>query len=316
MKQLCMVNYVWGSYQMYIPIYLLFLGINYPNYDARIYVDQKISENVEKQLEIVKRIYSNFSIVEEYLGDYNFTSIEKKNTQIMRSQRWLNYEPEYANYKALYFGDIDILICKEKSSIFDSHEIHCKTINRVYSNAARPAISVPSIKCMELLSYVRKYGIWQTIDLIFDRRKESLRYSGLHYVQTKPYFDAVLPYREYFYRQLRKMANKKKSIFNAYYFNNEELLRILMEKAGVGNCYAVDASEDPLEKGYRPDHGLHLGRYRGEYPVKENEGFLERHKVFYEQYECIKQTKEYIDIEKLFPEELIRILKNMEASFR
>lgn len=311
-KKLCMVLHVWGWYKEYIPIYLYFLGTLYPEYEAIIYVDGVLGEEIDSQLSIVRKVYDKFEIVENLIDRCSFSKEAQKLNQVMKCQRWLEYDERFAKYEAVYFGDIDILICPEEKPIFESHLEHCRTINRVYSNAKRTKCKRIRKRIMNISRNIREYGFRQTVQAVFNI-SDMYRLSGLHFVLVKPYFAAVRPLFEKYRDEIEKMVVNRPSIFNGCVFNNEAMLRTLVMEAGLGDAYNIDGCARFDEMGYRSLHGIHVGRYR-EMVNDDEEDYYARNKGFYDYFEKMENTEIYKELECHFSMQMRAIIDNLKVS--
>lgn len=126
---LCISVIVNQKYQKYISSYAYCINKAYPEYFVKFFVTSKLND---KQNSIIKNINSNKIIIaEEAFKEY------PKNSNELKSLRWIIDENQYNNCDNAYIGDVDILICKEDVDIEQQHLNHCKSTLLPYSNGLR-----------------------------------------------------------------------------------------------------------------------------------------------------------------------------------
>ncbi len=199
---------VFGSYEVFAPLYAYTLKRAYPDYWLRILFKTKPSPEVEKALKMVEgkvdwvENFAPFSIANDY-----------------KLNRWLVPYHLVKDFDFAYFGDIDILICKERKSILEQHlEITSKT-GLPYSNVDR---------------FSNKKGMHHH------------RLSGLHFIKTHEYYTLMGWIIEHFINcpEEVKIFEEEHS-----YSNDETFLYTLVAMANL-----TPESVPNL----RPLHGLHL----------------------------------------------------------
>ncbi len=322
MKQLCIVNYVFGTtYQEYIPLYIIALNESYPQYDLIVYVDGFLTTRVKKMLNLINNRYKNFKIIENPKSVTKLSEEARKFPQIQKSQRWLFYEDIFNSYEAIYVGDIDILLCKEENPIFEQHLLHCETIGAPYSNICRLGkqrrYSIRSIG-----GNLLRNGILQTSRYYISEKKQIKKFSGLHFVVTNEYFQKVNLVKDYFYNELNLLAKGNSSVYNICSFNNEAMLRDLILKAGFSECPLVtnekyNSAMDAKQIAYRPHHGIHLGIFRNE-RIISNEYSLITSDVYlnyFEQFRNLIKLPAFNEIKPYFSSYLGNILDRVYSFY-
>ncbi len=148
------VVYVFGNYDKYIPYYIYFINLNYPNDDILIFCQDKVSESVSKALVGLK----NYKLFENVLPEHK--GISGGGPKLLR---WVLPREYFDGYKYIYIGDVDILMLKEAQSLFDFHKNQMKQFGLPFSNRVRP---------------LPEGGL-------------SKRLTGLHFFEVDPYYDKI-----------------------------------------------------------------------------------------------------------------------------
>lgn len=322
MKKLCIVNYVYGEkYQDFIPLYILSLAESYPEYDVRIYVDKKITPKINDVLKKLSGYYDNFTIIEDYELTSKLNEKAKSIQQIQRCQRWLFFDEAFNDYEAVYIGDIDLLICKEKKPLFEQHCVHSEAMGVPYSNISR-AGNKKSFAPRMLARNLIKFGLIQSLKYYTGSSVSETKFSGLHFVKTKEYFDAVCPLIDGFYDELNKLANGKSKKYNLCSFNNEAFLRDIVLNAGfkdvplsTGLPYNIE--EDATKVAYRPHHGIHLGIFRSPLLIEAEKKVIssDLYKDYYRQFSELEKTEAYKEICAHFSDSLNKQLEEMKKFY-
>lgn len=319
MNKLCIVNYIYGEkYQTFIPLYILSLKESYPEYDIRLYIDNELMEEEKKAVEYLRTYYGGIFVIENYAKQ---TKLSKKATyiqQIQRSQRWLFFDEAFLDYEAIYIGDIDLLIFKEKKPLFEQHMLHCEHIDKVYSNIRRPGAK----KMFNLKLIGRnflKFGFKQSLRYYLKKQKEIFKLTGLHFVKPKEYYSKVNLVIGKFYEELNLLAEGKSTRYNLCSFNNEALLRDLVVDAGLGDCPLAKGKRYNVEENaqvdeFRPHHGIHLGIFRSDVIMEAEKDIISSNLYlsYYKQFKKIKSTVIYDKISGCFNDYLVKILEKME----
>ena len=221
MKQLCIVCVVNAKYERFIPIFALSIFRAYPDYAVRIYIQDQLSRKIQRAVDMVRE-EGSLEIVPNCLDGYPNTP------QVFKSLRWVLHDEAFYDYEHVYFGDIDMFMCRETPSLLDFHVDRCKRVGLPYSNVVRP---------------------------------DSERLSGLHFVITKPYFEGTLEtirqYDEMLKQDRLKLADKG---------GNEKLLYEMMEKS-IGLPPPCTKEEFGKQRPHHGIHlGLWRGRFSKQAP--------------------------------------------------
>lgn len=261
--KICLTTFVYGDkYQDYIPLVLYSIGKAYPKYSVIIFIYNSIRKDISDQLEIIKKFFRNFKIIENYYSDCKpMTSLKSK------SLRWVLWDESFINYDYIYVIDIDILYIPEPIPLHEQHINHMKFIGSdCISNIKR--ISKSNYLSLIHLLRIIKNGGPKAFFRYFSSRSEN-KLSGLHFYKVTEYYkyinsDVRLIYKKLIYRnQLWKKTTT---------LNNEALLYTMLKENGVDvTCFAnqsnstnsLDFSE-PRRPEFRPHHGIHLGIFRSD----------------------------------------------------
>lgn len=222
-KSICISTFVFGDYDRFIPYYIYSILKSYPDYFVKIFVLDRVSDKVNKCLELISsKISPNFEIKENFL--LHIPLQFKKNSQLLRTYRWLIPKEEFRGFDYVYIGDIDFLIVKEEPSLLDYHIKHCNIFHLPYSNVIRP-------------------------------KQKRKRLTGLHFFHIREYYekmgDIINHYRINPYLIQTFLSQKENKMGRS---GNEDFLYMIVEEAiGFGNIKKYP---------YRPDHGFHLGSLR------------------------------------------------------
>lgn len=322
MKKLCIANYVYGKkYQDFIPMYIMSVAENYPEYDIRIYIDSKLGELVAKSIGFLSKKYNNFTIIENYAQKSKLTKKARSIQPIQRSQRWLIFDEVFMNYQAIYIGDIDIFMCREEKPLFEQHMLHCSICGSPYSNILRKNIVNCHTPRMLIRNFV-KAGVSQMLKYYLSNQKEIVRLSGLHFVQTKEYYNKINEVVDNFYEELNRLAEGKSKKYNLCSFNDETLLRDLVLAAGFQDAYLCtnelyNIETDATKKSYRPHHGIHLGIFRSQDSIKKEERNISSsiYCNYYKQFCKIRNTDIYQYIYENSSEYLKNIIESLDAYY-
>lgn len=211
MKDLCIVAVVDDGYQEYVPLYLYFLSRAYPRYEARIYFRGRFHPQVSDALDSL-RDTARFEILPI---PYDF---DESNPQAIKSVRWVLYDDAFLDFEYVYIGDIDMFVVPEETPLHEVHAAHCREIARPYSNRVRG-------------------------------RQRKL--TGLHFVQTREYFDALRPTMDRY---------REAALRGALQISNEELLyRMIDESVGL----------PPFVGNFVTHHGMHARAFDQYRPLAE-----------------------------------------------
>lgn len=213
MQKNAFVVYVFGAYEKYINYYIYFINLNYPNDDVVIFYQGNLSPKIKS----IAIEFDNVILYENVFDQY-----EKIGGGGPKLLRWILPEEYFENYKYVYIGDVDILVLKEKESLFDFHSNQMKNFKTAFSNRVRP---------------LKEGGL-------------SKRLTGLHFIDVKPYYKAISTLAQ----KLREDTEFQNIFLNGLKRNEEVLYKIV--KTAIG----FDANE--IVKMKRPLHGFHVGVVR------------------------------------------------------
>ena len=146
-------------------------------------------------------------------------------------KRWFLYEG-LIEYKYAYIGDVDIFIVQEEIPLLEQHKIHLHTLGLPYSNIVR------------------------------DDNFNML--TGLHFIETKPYFKAMCPiilkYKNKTNFPEHRDHGDEKVLFDM--IKESDLKLPLFIKYNVPGFVSVVNFTDPTKVLFRPDHGVHFALFR------------------------------------------------------
>ncbi len=320
MKKLCLVMYVFGDkYQEYIPLFLLSLFKEYPDYGVRIYLDRDLQDGVRNNMNMF--LENDVNIIENYDDGLALTTKARKFEQIGKSIRWLVYDPAFEEYEAIYIGDIDILFFAESSPMFEEHIRHCELLGKPFSNICREHRLNKTMLPKSLAKNIIKFGIKQSIKFYMDRKISIKKLTGLHFVKTHEYYPALLKIRENYVNELNLLAEGKSKKYDLCSFNNESLLYDMMVECGFGETPEAEPgyniATDGGQLSYRPHHGIHLGIFRGIGIMKNEKNLIESqaYKNFYASFEKLADTDEYKKIENNLSENIKELISNMRKYY-
>lgn len=151
--------YVFGSYEKYIPYYIYFINLNYPEVDILIFYQDTLSDNIKKALKGL----DNYILYEKFINkEFIFEGVKIKGGD-SKLNRWLLPKELMSSYKYVYMGDVDILILKETESLFEFHKNQAKKFDLPFSNKVR----------------------------ILSDGRSSKRLTGLHFIEVNSYYDCI-----------------------------------------------------------------------------------------------------------------------------
>jgi hypothetical protein len=219
--ELCITAYTFGEYNEYLPLLAYSSLWSYPDTVVKLFVEDTLSDSVRAQFDYIRRQLScNIDIVERYkLPVRHYTpQPRERGNQMGKIIRWLIPREEFAGYRYVYMADSDFIIVPEDPTLLDKHLMLCAQAAQPFTNPKR--WNYPS------------------------------RVSGLHFVETEPYFDAMDPVlKPYRIGAIPLPA-----------MNNEEFLYRQLCAAGLSPAQRPSTREqfDAL----RPHPGYHLGMLR------------------------------------------------------
>lgn len=149
--EVCITQYVFGSYTRYIPAYIYSILTAYPDYFVKIFVAGKLSQDEAAALSLMPN--GNFAIVEGYQAD------KVRKGVLPKYVRRLIPQEEFADFKYVYNGDVDFIIIPETPSLKDWHVDHCAKLGLPFSNAIRPGTQrISGLHFIEVAPYYEAIG--------------------------------------------------------------------------------------------------------------------------------------------------------------
>lgn len=276
---LCIFVVIFGeAYQDYLPLYIRSIHRAYPDYHVLAYTDRPLTAGVRAQLEILRPL-GPFRVREGAFAEY-----PQLRGQGAKSLRWLTWDDTFADYAAVYIGDVDFFICREDPPLHVQHERHCDVLGLPYSNLLRNPDAQHRGSPILYLRTLVKSGPLALLDYAGHPRRPVRALSGLHYARTGDYFDRVRPLFPRFLALARREMARPLYLPHHCGFRNECLLYDLVEAAGLGNIPPYRGSNDLLAPNdwrhstqpfFRPGHGLHLGIFRTEETLQANAPLLQ-----------------------------------------
>lgn len=268
----CISVIVNDIYQKYIPIFSYFISKSYPDYGIKIFLTNRLNKDYKG---IINKIQSNSNLLineNVFNGKYNNTG------QCLKSLRWFLTDGCFDGFDNIYIGDVDLLICREQFSLESQHLKHCIDNNLPYSNCLRPG---------------------------------QKRFSGLHFIKKKEYFNImnsiILKYAKSL--KLGKIKFSKD-------FRNEHLLYNMIYESGFG----LPEEKNRIDPdGSGPHHGLHIGIWRAGNNLSKGvvnhlriDNYL-NHYIFFKKEEFDPLFKEIMDLIPI--KEIIVMKKYLENIF-
>lgn len=263
-KPLCIVLWIYGEqYQGWIPVYVMALLKNYPEYDLRVYLDGKLRNDIDDVLnKICDR--SKYVIIENFLGEYPYliTDMEK------RAVRWLISDEELKRYEYVYIGDADIYLIKEDVSLLDQHISHMEKTKLLFSNEIR----------INLLDAIISY--------VFKRDNQFANYkklTGLHFFKTEEYLNKVGVGQDYLKNKIKNGGSRCSNLEYCYLkryvlTDDERVLYYLLKKSGFKLPKKSLWIHGESGKCFRPLHGPHFGTGRASQAYKEFAKIIEKNR--------------------------------------
>lgn len=319
-KPLCVTTFVFGDYQEYIPLFVYSVLRAYPDYYPLIFMQGALDDRVRQRLDLLHGL-GRFRVQD------NFQTALKWTGQRAKAVRWLLYDREFAEYDAVYSGDIDMLIMPEKPTLHEQHNSHCEVLGLPYSNIIRPP-RVTRIKKdpVSIAKRLVHFGISDTFRALARSETSLDKMSGLHYMRTDAYFHAVLPKMLEFMGLLGGGKGRSLLPMEKYLngFSNEALLLDLIRESGLGLPPKVDYGSHLLDyrnyrkPGFRPHHGIHLGIFRAENFNVADQAImqLECYREYYAHYtQEIKPDPLFQALMKASPVGIQALFARMESGF-
>lgn len=270
MKTICFSTIVNAKYQNYIPLFWYSLHKSYPDYSSLIFMKGNLSKNTKRAVKIMQE-KGDYQIRENCFTEF------RENEQYFKTIRWILTDDYFTNYKYLYIGDVDMIICKEPISLVDQHSADASNQGLPYSNFVRGGQE---------------------------------RLIGRHFVITKPYFDAMSPVIKKYTTLLRDGLIDPKS--NDEGKGNEWVLYRMVKEAGLGFPKPIQKQQRGI---FSTHHGLHLGLWRTKPRPPSNDLSKDLHLSFWKQFLNMSEDKLYKSIIELSPVHDIKNMKKAYRKF-
>jgi hypothetical protein len=203
---LCFAVYVHGNYCAYIPCYIASVLISYPAAFVKVFVSDDAIPGHEPLDLISSSISNRYSIL-------RWRSLQVDEVDFRRAARWFLPRSEFQDYRYVYIGDVDFLVVREADGITGPHVDHCRRLQVPYSNVVR---------------------------------RGTQRLTGLHFIETTPYYDRMQPTLDKYVEQSGFLSRP----------NERVLFDLVQEGIGIPR-------KRMRQFPYRPHHGVHLGVLRG-----------------------------------------------------
>lgn len=315
MKNFCIVGISAGdTYQSFIPLYIFSILNNYPEYSVLIFSNTQLSNKTKQMLNLLKGM-GQFEVVDNYTFglDNNLNILNYRfGKQVIR---YLFFDHRFNQFETLYFGDIDIFICKEDGGIYEQHSKHCNVLNLPYSNYIRAIARVEKINLKREIKNIFTGKPWGISKSTHNRIVVENRLTGLHFVKTKEYFEKVEPLFPYF---INLISDDKKRIHPK---RDEEILYDLIKQSGLG-LPPISPNSSELDNAnyhsiaFNPLHGIHLGIFRDKSTIIRARQILQSYifESYYRQYKDIKKNnpilQELIDLSDNFVKQQFLSMEN------
>lgn len=265
--------FVFGKYEVYLPYYIYTIEKSYPDADVVIFYNAKLSADVKKYISNKVQVV----VYEDFYKDYDyFRNYKMKGGGGMTLLRYLIPSKYFVNYRNVYFGDVDVLILKDYQNLFEFHVNQAKEANLPFSNKVR---------------MLPNGGL-------------SKRFTGLHFIITKPYYKLINPIIE--------------KVFADEVFRNNIIEPVNRDEEFLYqlNKLAFNFLPENLINNKTPLHGFHLGAFRGGKEIHPNE-IRDNSLLSYEEIKAqlgiFNKNKEFLYILKTFYNtEMIKTLKYFE----
>lgn len=255
----CVTTFVFGKkYQGYIPLLIYSLLKSYPDYVPVIFVHGELRSDIRTQLESLNSLGSF------YIKDNYYENFKTLNNFEGKSLRWTLRDDFFFKFDYVYFVDIDIVYFKEEPPLHIQHIEHMNVLKTPFSNTMRFATN-KNRSCKMILRRIKRYGIKNAMKNFFKGNISEKKLTGLHFVKTKEYFQAV--------ENAQKRHEDilfRRAYHNEYQgFNNESVLyniclesKFNMENVGIHSNYNGLDYRNYNQSVFRPHHGIHLGLFR------------------------------------------------------
>jgi hypothetical protein len=201
---------------------------------VKLFVKDSLKPSVRAQFDYIRRqLSSNIEIVENYTLPVTIKETKDPTNQLGKIIRWLIPKDEFEGFRYVYMSDSDFLIVPEDPTLLDQHLMLMARADQVYTNPQR----------------------WS----------QTQKVSGLHFVETEPYFEAIDPILEPYRTGAKALPM----------MNNEEFLHTALRSAGIPPTQQPVTRED-FDK-LRPHPGYHLGCLRNYKTPQEFQALWRKH---------------------------------------
>jgi len=203
-------TFVYGSYDRFIPYYLLGIDTHYPEVSVILLYDKRLTQ---KYVDLIAT-YKQVVLIENAVDDTEWINSIEHRGAAKQSLRHLLQLKIFREFDAIYFGDVDIIHLKEPFSLFDFHFKQASDAQLPFSNKVRPLPDAPE--------------------------EPSGRLTGLHYVKVEDYYIRMTPVIDKFKRD---RAFQKDILKNTE--RNEHVLYNLCQAAFNFDPYVLLNNERP-----------------------------------------------------------------------
>lgn len=241
-NELLISMFVSGKYQHYVPMFALFVQEAYPLHDILV--------NVQGQI-----IQAPFLESRRLFGQHCFYNVIGSGD--IKFLRWNIIPDDYAFYKNIYIGDIDILIKRDTPTLLEKHLAICDKQNLPFSNTCG----------------------------IDDPATRGHRVTGIHFFQNDE--------REYIQKILSTLHDMK--LDSSYYndklgrVDNQHFLYCLLQDAG----YTVPDHKEFYYDGLHLGHSRVVGRWDQLLSKPQSDA---NYPLFWAQFREIAKSETYADI--------------------
>lgn len=282
------------KYQSFIPIYIYSILKSYPEYEVLVFSDTSMDARIVNSLDKLRNL-GTFEIVENY--NFGFTNPRRgiDSSIFNMAARWFIYDDRFLNYDSIYIGDLDILVCREESGIYEQHKKHCEVIGLPYSNCVRCSVSTSKLSIKLILYYLLTFQFKILKKKLSSRGKIRNKLTGLHFILCEEYFKKLVPVKNQILHELCEEALNWET--------DQEIIYELMKRSNIG-IPKISPSSPVMESkncdsiGYRPHHGIHLGIFRNKLNVKKEIQLLNSYtyKEYYMKYLEMKEDPLFIEL--------------------
>lgn len=151
MSEMCITQFVFGSYTKYIPLYIYSILRHYPDYFVKIFVGGKLTPGEADALGWMPS--GNYEIQQMYQAHKVRKGVWPKYIRRLFSKK------EFEGFKYVYHGDVDYIIIPERPGLMEQHVAHMRRTELPYSNAIRPGTKrVTGLHFIDVEPYYEKMG--------------------------------------------------------------------------------------------------------------------------------------------------------------